>query len=160
VIDFNHAIFNYNIMILSSPNFENNTALPVDFTCDGKNINPALLISDVPRNAKSLTLIMDDPDAPSGDFVHWLLWNVDPKTTQITENSVPDGAFKGINSAGGTGYTSPCPPSGTHHYIFKLYALDDFLSLESGTNKEKLLKNMESHIVDQVELIALYSRQT
>lgn len=145
-------------MEIFSPNFENNMMIPAIFSANGKNINPALQISEVAENAKSLVLIMDDPDAPSGDFVHWLLWNIDPTAKEITENSVPDDAIEGTNSAGRIGYTGPRPPSGTHHYQFKLYALDMIINLPSSTNKEELERAMSDHIIDRAQLIGLYTK--
>ncbi len=107
-------------MKLTSPTFTNNSNLPTKYTCDGQGINPPLVISGVPANAQSLALISDDPDAPIGTFVHWLVWNIDSKITEIKENSIPQGASLGKTSAGTTGYVAPCPPSGTHRYFFKV----------------------------------------
>jgi len=146
-------------MKLKSSAFVNNSNLPAKYTCDGQRINPPLLISDVPKEAKSLALIFEDPDAPSKTFIHWILWNIDPTTTEISENSIPTNAKQGTTSAGSTGYFSPCPPSGTHHYIFKLYALDIVLNLTPNAGKDNLEQAMQGHILDSVELISLYSRQ-
>jgi hypothetical protein len=146
-------------MKLSSEAFLNNSNLPVKYTCDGQNINPALQISEMPDLAQSLVLIFEDPDAPAGIFVHWLIWNIDPKTTEIAENSLPEGAKQGLTSAGRTGYVPPCPPSGTHHYIFKLYALDTVLNLTPNAGKDNLEQAMQGHILDSAELISLYSRK-
>ncbi len=146
-------------MKLESLVFTHNQYLPTKYTCDGTSINPSLKIGDVPTNAKSLVLIVDDPDAPSGDFVHWLVWNIDPKTTTIEEDSVPAGATEGANSASTAKYTPPCPPSGVHHYQFKLYALDTKLNLPSTTNKAELLTAMQSHIVNEIMMVGLYNRK-
>jgi hypothetical protein len=146
-------------MKLTSKAFLNNSNLPAKYTCDGQNINPALQISEVADNAQSLVLIFEDPDAPVRTFVHWLVWNIDPKTTEIAENSVPEGARQGLTSAGRTGYVPPCPPSGTHRYIFKLYALDTVLNLTPNAGKDNLEQAMQGHILDATELIGLYSRQ-
>jgi len=146
-------------MKLTSSAFEHNQKIPSQYTCDGENINPPLTISDVPQNAKSLVLIMDDPDAPSGDWVHWTAWNIAPQTTEIAENSTPAGAVEGLTSFGKPGYGGPCPPSGEHRYFFKIYALDINLDLTPKNDKRELLQAMEGHILDFAELIGLYSRQ-
>jgi Raf kinase inhibitor-like YbhB/YbcL family protein len=112
----------------------------------------------VPAKAQSLALIFEDPDAPMGTFVHWLVWDIDPRTTQIAENSLPKEAITGTNSSGKTGYYPPCPPSGTHHYIFKLYALDIKLNLTPKAGRDNLEQVMVGHVVDYAELISLYKR--
>jgi Raf kinase inhibitor-like YbhB/YbcL family protein len=146
-------------MKITSPVFENNANIPAKYTCDGQNINPPLEFGDIPTEAKSLALIMDDPDAPiAGGFVHWVAFNLDPETKTIGENSQPTSGIEGTNSAGKIGYTSPCPPSGTHHYFFKLYALDNILTLDSSAKREDVEKAMEGHILDQTELVGLYKR--
>lgn len=144
-------------MNLSSPAFQNNGKIPVKYTCDGENINPPLIISDIPNKTKSLVLIVDDPDAPMGTWLHWTVFNIDPKTKEISENSIPSGALEGITDFGSIGYGGPCPPSGTHRYFFKLYALDIKLDLSSGVSKEEIEKAIEGHILDKAELIGLYS---
>jgi Raf kinase inhibitor-like YbhB/YbcL family protein len=147
-------------MKIASPAFENNTNIPSKYTCDGENISPALLMSDVPEEAKSLALIVDDPDAPAaGGFVHWVVLNIDPAQTKIEENSFPQNSIVGTNSAGQKAFASPCPPSGTHRYFFKLYALDAKLDLASSAKREDVEKAMAGHILDQAELIGLYKRQ-
>lgn len=145
-------------MKLTSPAFINNGELPAKYTCDGQGINPPLAISDVPAKAQSLALISDDPDAPSGTFVHWIIWNIDPQTTQIAENSVPSGSSLGKTSAGRTGFVPPCPPSGTHRYYFKIYALDTKLNLTPNAGKDNLEKAMQGHVLDSAEIIGLYKR--
>ncbi len=144
---------------LSSPAFRNGELIPSKFTCDGEDTNPALVIGNVPPEAKSLALIMDDPDAPSGMWVHWVVWNIDPKTTEIGEDSVPGGAKLGMNDFRKSPYGGPCPPSGTHRYFFKLYALDTKLELGTGTNKAALEKAMKGHILAQGELMGKYKRK-
>ncbi|MCX6744560.1 MAG: YbhB/YbcL family Raf kinase inhibitor-like protein [Candidatus Parcubacteria bacterium] len=146
-------------MKLTSPAFTNNSKLPAKCTCDGQGINPPLTIVEVPDNAQSLALVADDPDAPSGNFVHWLVWNIDPKTTDIAENSVPGASNLGKTSAGRTGYVAPCPPSGTHRYFFKVYALDIKLDLTPNTGADNLAKAMQGHILDSAEIIGLYQRK-
>ena len=146
-------------MKLESLAFKYNQMIPSKYTCEGEDINPSLKISGVPKNAKTLVLIMDDPDAPMGTWVHWLVWNMSPQTTEILENSVPDQSSEGTTSWGRSGYGGPCPPSGTHRYFFKLYALDTELSLPPQTDKVGLEKAMTSHILDKTELIGLYKKQ-
>lgn len=146
-------------MEISSPAFTHNGSIPAQYTCDGDDKSPPLRISGVPRGAKSLALIHDDPDAPMGTWVHWLLWNINPLTEEIEENGVPPGAIEGTTSWGNTGYGGPCPPSGTHRYFFKLYALDTILDLPSSADMAKLEEAMASHILAKSELIGLYSRR-
>lgn len=143
-------------MKLTSSVFLNNQNIPAKYSCDGVNVNPPLTLSDVPNNAKSLVLIMDDPDAPMGTWIHWTVWNIDPKTSEIAENSVPSQAIEGKTGSGKSGYGGPCPPSGTHRYFFKLYALDNTLSLTKNSTKEELEKEIKGHILDQTELVGLY----
>lgn len=147
-------------MKLTSSAFINNQSIPVKYTCDGQNVSPPLSISDIPNNTRSLALIMDDPDAPAGTWVHWTVWNIDPTIKEIPEGNIPAGAVEGKTSFGKPGYGGPCPPSGTHHYIFHLYALDSTLSLNSSSTKEDLEKSMEGHILDKAELVGLYSRNS
>lgn len=145
-------------MKLTSSAFENNAKIPPRYTCDGQNFNPPLGISEVPENVKSMALIIDDPDAPSGTWVHWTLWNINVDTKEIPENTVPAGAIEGVTSFGKNGYGGPCPPTGTHRYFFKLYALDTELSLPSSTKIGDLEEAMKGHILDQTQLVGLYSR--
>lgn len=144
---------------ISSPVFENNGYIPQKYTCDGMDINPPLLIENVSEKAKSLALIIDDPDAPVGIWVHWVLWNIDPKTKEIKEDSVPKGASQGLNDFRKHDYGGPCPPSGTHRYFFKLYALDTTLNLSSNAKKADLEKAMKGHIIEQTQIIGLYKRR-
>jgi len=146
-------------MEIESAAFKDSKLIPQRYTCDGGNINPPLLISDVPENAKSLVLIVDDPDAPAGTWVHWTVWNIDPKVAEIHENSVPEGAVEGITDSGGSGYTGPCPPSGTHRYFFKLFALDTTLDLSSSVRAGDIEKEMEASILAEAQLVGLYRRQ-
>lgn len=142
------------LMKLSSSAFT--TEIPSMYTCDGENVNPPLSISEVPVGTQSLALIVDDPDAPSGDWVHWLVWDIDPTTTQIAENSVP--GTQGTNDFGKPAWGGPCPPSGTHRYFFKLYALDNKLELPSTVKKADLLDAMQRHILEETELVGNYQR--
>ncbi len=144
-------------MKISSPAFS--TEIPAAYTCDGQNVNPPLTISELPAGTVSLALIVDDPDAPRGDWVHWLVWNIDPATTEIAENSVPSGAVQGTTDFGETAWGGPCPPSGVHRYVFKLYALDAKLDLPPSAKKSDLAAAMQTHILNQTELISTYSRR-
>ncbi len=146
-------------MNISSPAFKHNETIPSKFTCDGADMNPTLVIEGVPAEAKSLALIMDDPDAPRGTWVHWVVWNINPKIKEIKENTVPDGGKQGINDFRKHDYGGPCPPSGTHRYFFKLYALDMTLELGPNTAKAQLENAMKGHIIAQTEMIGLYKRK-
>lgn len=143
-------------MNLSSPEFSNNQLMPKKFTCEGEDINPQLFIEGVPQTAKSLALIMDDPDAPIGTWVHWVVFNI-PVTGKIEENSVP--GIQGMTNSGKAEYHGPCPPSGTHRYFFKIYALDKGLELPAKASKGQLKKAMQGHILDKAELVGLYKRE-
>ncbi|MBN2087090.1 YbhB/YbcL family Raf kinase inhibitor-like protein [Candidatus Peregrinibacteria bacterium] len=143
-------------MKIYSDSFKNNGQIPSKYTCEGENINPPLLIRDVPNNTKSLALIVDDSDAISGVWVHWIVWNIDPSTSKIEEGKSI--GIEGVTSFGDNGYGGPCPPSGTHRYVFKLFALDTILDLPDTTNKNKLISEMNGHIIDTAKLTGLYSK--
>ncbi len=143
---------------LASPSFKNGQFIPSKFTCDGKDINPPLEIKNIPQGTKSLVLIIDDPDAPMGTWDHWLVWNINPKIKEIKENSIPDGGVEGLNSFGRHSYGGPCPPSGIHHYYFKIYALSKKLSLDPKSNKKDLEKAMTDSVIGEGELIGLYQK--
>jgi len=143
-------------MNISSVEFKNNEPIPAKFTCQGNGINPELKISGVPENAKNLALIMDDPDAPMGTFTHWLIWNIDPKTSIIKENSAP--GVQGTNGVKENAYIGPCPPSGTHRYFFKLYALDARLDLKAGAGKSELESEIAKHELGRAELVGTYKK--
>jgi Raf kinase inhibitor-like YbhB/YbcL family protein len=161
------AIFLYftypsNKMILKSSAFKPGEFIPPKFTCDGEDVNPLLEIRDVPADAKSLALIVDDPDATRGTtWVHWLLWNIDPRTQYISEDSVPFGAILGKTDFGYLRYGGPCPPRGSkpHRYMFKLYALDKMLDLPEGSTKADLERAMAGHILAEASLVGLYGRK-
>jgi hypothetical protein len=140
---------------VTSPAFKSNGLIPVKYTCDGDDVNPSLKIEGMPKEAKSLALIVDDPDAPMGTWVHWVVWNI-PATEKIEENSIP--GIEGLNSSGKHSYHGPCPPSGTHRYFFKVYALDNKLDINTNSNKENVERVMEGHILAKGEIIGLYSR--
>lgn len=142
-------------MKITSPSFENNGNMPVKFTCDGSDINPSLKIENLPEGTKSLALIVDDPDAPMKTWVHWVVYDI-PPCGHIDEDSVP--GKQGINDSGARGYHGPCPPSGTHRYYFKVYALNKILGLGEGISKGDLEKAMRGSILSSAELVGLYNR--
>jgi len=143
-------------MKLTSPSFKNNDKMPVKFTFDGKDINPALKIENLPAGTKSLALIVDDPDAPMKVWVHWVVYDI-PPSDHIDEASIP--GKQGINDSGGKDYHGPCPPSGTHRYFFKVYALDKILGLDEGISKGDIEKAMRGSILSSAELVGLYNRE-
>jgi hypothetical protein len=145
---------------LTSQAFSRNGMIPPKHTCDGADENPPLTIRNVPAKSRSLALIVDDPDAPRGTWVHWVVWNIGPDTTEIPANSVPGEALQGTNDFGKQRYGGPCPPSGTHRYFFKLYALDIPLALKSGATKAQLEEAMKGHILEKTELLGLYRRRS
>ncbi len=150
-------------LTVSSTAFSAGQPIPPLYSCRGENVSPPLAWSGAPASTKSFALILDDPDAPSGTYVHWVMYNIPAASASLPE-AVPgraqlaDGTLQGSNSSGGTGYTGPCPPSGTHHYHFKLYALDIMTSLSSGATKDQLLQAMQGHILAQGELIGTFSK--
>lgn len=142
-------------MELRSPEFKNNEFIPKKFTCRGANINPELIISDIPQETQSFALIFNDPDAPSGDWVHWVIFDI-PLVSKIEQDSAP--GKQGINDFGGMGYDGPCPPLGIHRYVFKIYALDAKLNLEEGVSNADLERAMVGHVLDMAELIGLFNK--
>lgn len=142
-------------MEISSSAFEHNDPIPSQHTCDADNVSPPLTIAEVPAEAKSLALIVDDPDAPAKVWAHWVVWNIDPQTAEIAEDSAP--GTEGTTDFDRTGWSGPCPPSGTHRYFFKLYALDIELDLDETATKAELEAAMEGHIIDEAELIGTYA---
>ena len=144
---------------IMSPAFAEGGEIPAKFSRDGGNANPALHISGTPAEAKSLVLIVDDPDAPAGLFTHWLVWNIDPKTTEIGEHSVPSGAVQGTNDFPGQHYDGPQPPSGTHRYFFKIFALDQRLDLHAGAKRKEVDAAMKGHVIAQGQLMGRYTKK-
>lgn len=149
-------------MQLKSPAFLDGGIIPSIYTCEGKNIHPPLQISQVPPQAQSLVLIMDDPDVPA--FVradqmydHWILFNIDPKTKQIEEGKTPPGMF-GKSTNGKLQYVGPCPPDREHRYFFKLYALDTWLDITPGATKSQVEQAMQGHIIAQCQLLGRYEK--
>jgi len=149
---------------ITSSAFENEGLIPPKYTCDGADISPPLQWEGVPEATKSIALISDDPDAPMGTWVHWVLFNLPADTKDLAENvppdeSLPNGARQGMSDFRRIGYGGPCPPSGTHRYFFKIYALDTELDLAPGADKSDLLEAMEGHTLGQGQLIGKYKRQ-
>jgi Raf kinase inhibitor-like YbhB/YbcL family protein len=149
---------------LTSTAFGPGEPIPRRYTCDGEDLSPPLAWGDPPQGTQSFALIADDPDAPVGTWVHWVLYDLPAGTRGLPEEvppdaDLPDGSRHGKNSWRRLGYGGPCPPSGTHRYFFKLYALDTTLALNAGANKEQLLRAMEGHILAQAELMGVYSRK-
>ncbi len=151
-------------MELKSAAFQPGEMIPAKYTCDGPDVSPPLSWSDPPAGTKSFALISDDPDAPVGTWVHWVIWNI-PATARLLganlpkEESLPNGASQGTTDFRRIGYGGPCPPSGTHRYFFKLYALDSTLNLAASTTKKDLEKAMQGHILAQAELMGKYRRR-
>lgn len=143
-------------MRLLAAAFENRTLIPPKFTCQGERVNPELVIENTPKNTQSLALIIEDPDAVGGLFVHWVVYDI-PVIGRIQENSIP--GKQGSNDGGGLNYVSPCPPSGTHRYFFKIYALDKVFNLAEGVSKTAFESMIVGHILDQAELVGLYKKR-
>lgn len=146
-------------MKVTSSAFQEGGTIPEKFSKNGQNVSPELRIEGIPAEAKSLALIVDDPDAPVGLFTHWLAWNIDPRTTDIAEGSVPDGAVQGKNDFGESGYGGPQPPSGTHRYYFKVLALDNTLDLKPGAKRKEVDAAIKGHVVGQGQLMGRYSKK-
>jgi len=146
----------YKQLKVGSTAFQNEEMIPLKYTCDGRNVNPPLDIEHIPEETKCLALIVDDPDAPVGTWVHWVVWNI-PVMHHIKENEVH--GTEGINDFQQHHYGGPCPPSGTHHYFFKIYALDALLDLPANTRKPQLEKAMSEHIIAFGEMMGLYKRK-
>ncbi len=147
-----------NVLRIWSIMFADMGMMQARYTADGENVNPPLNIDGIPENTKSLALIMDDPDAPRGTWVHWVVFNIPPTIKEIPENTVPEGAVVGKNSWGKSAYGGPDPPSGIHRYFFKLYALDTTLDLDASATKANVEKAMEGHILAQAEFVGKYGR--
>jgi len=148
---------------ITSPAFAAGQPIPTEYTCRGKDISPPLEWSDPPPGTHAFALICDDPDAPAGDWVHWLIYNIPATARRLpagvsADSQLADGSRQGLNGWRTTGYRGPCPPSGTHRYFFKLYALDAPLSLPPAADKAQLLRAMQGHIVAQAELMGTFSK--
>lgn len=142
---------------ISSTDWPAGGEIPAKYTCDGKGSSPSLRIDGAPSEAKALVLIVDDPDAPAGLFTHWMVWNMDPKMKLIGENGVPAGVV-GRNDFGENGYGAPCPPSGSHRYYFRIFALNRQLDLSAGSGRRQLDNAMKGHVLSQTELMGHYAR--
>ena len=146
-------------MSITSAAFGDKERIPTMYTCDGEDINPPLQFNDVPDDTQSLTLLVEDPDSPGKTWAHWIVFNIDPQTTHVPEDSIPIGATQAVTDFGDSGYGGPCPATGTHRYSFKLFALDTTLSLTEDVTREELLDAMDGSIIEQAELTAIYSRE-
>lgn len=145
-------------MKLSSPDFKEGENIPARFTCDGKDVSPTLQIEGMPKGAKSLVMILEDRDAPGGNFTHWLMWNVVPNLTEIVGNKPPSGAVQGVNDFGKNKYSGPCPPPGLQRYYFKLYALDTTLDLPPKSKRKTIDSAIKSHVIAEAALMGRYAR--
>jgi len=151
-------------MTITSTAFINGGMIPPKYTCDGSDVSPPLAFAGAPAGAKTIALICDDPDAPRGTWVHWVLYNLPASAKGLpeqvpTQGTLPNGARQGRNDFGNIGYGGPCPPSGTHRYFFRVYALDAELKLDPGATKAQLVKAMTAHILAQGELVGKYKRK-
>jgi len=148
-------------MKITSPAFQHMGIIPAKYTCQGQDTSPALRIDGIPQGARTLALIMDDPDAPMGTWDHWVMWNIpiNESSVEIAEGSAPPGAVEGLNSWPKKGYGGPCPPSGVHRYFFRAYALDTALSISGSAGKKELETAMVGHALAKAELIGKYSRK-
>jgi Raf kinase inhibitor-like YbhB/YbcL family protein len=151
------------VISLKSPAFEAGKMIPDVYTCKGKNISPPLTWSNIPKETKSICIICDDPDAPVGIWVHWVIYNIPGDAKGLSEGmpckeTLKDGTVQGRNDFYKTGYGGPCPPFGNHRYFFKIYALDTRLDLKPGVNKKCLLKAMEGHVLGQGQLMGRYKK--
>jgi len=144
---------------VTSSAFQEGGAIPEKFAKNGQNVSPELRIEGVPAEAKSLALVLDDPDAPGGLFTHWLAWNIDPKTTQIPEGNAPSGAMQGKNDFGESGYGGPQPPSGTHRYYFKIFAVNSRLELRPGAKRKEFDAAIKGRVLAQGQLMGRYSKK-
>ncbi len=152
-------------MKISSPAFVPNQFVPIEYTCDGQNESPPLAWTGVPAGTQSLALFVEDPDAPGGTFVHWVLYNIPPGVASLERNQprrakLRQGILQGMNHFDQIGYSGPCPPAGIHQYHFRLYALDTQLSLEEGAVKEQVMDAMKGHMLEDAELVARYQRMS
>lgn len=152
--------FQKKIMIIFSPAFVNDGNIPGQYTCDGDNTNPPFKINNIPDGTKSLVLIVDDPDSSAGAWIHWTVWNIEPKTVTIENGLVPSGAIEGLTDFGNIGYGGPCSGGGPHRYHFKLFALDAKLELKYGATYQELDQMMNGHVLARAELVGRYERSS
>ncbi len=167
IVDSSHLKTEVRIMknlTVTSSAFHEEEMIPVRYTCDGGNISPPLRWSDAPENTMSFALISDDPDAPAGTWVHWVVYDIPAESNGLPEDvpmtaTLPNGTVQGMTDFGSIGYGGPCPPSDTHRYYFKVYALDTKLNLQPGITKQQLLDAMDGHVLAQGQLMGKYARQ-
>lgn len=157
--DLGKEVSGMDTLSISSPVFSHDGAIPARYSCGGNDVSPPLVIEKVPPAAQTLALIMDDPDAPMGIWVHWVVWNIPAQTRKIIENGLPPNASQGKNGWMRNSYGGPCPPSGTHRYFFRLFALDTTLQLGSSTTKADLERAMQGHILARGVLMGTYRRR-
>jgi len=143
---------------ISSPDFAEGGSIPARFTCEGEDVSPALNIAGVPAGTRTLALVVEDPDAPSGTFTHWIVWNISVGVTRLAAGGLPAGAQQGTNEFGNVGYNGPCPPSGTHRYYFRLSALDAPLRLAPGASREDFDAAIKGHVVASAEVMGRYAK--
>jgi Raf kinase inhibitor-like YbhB/YbcL family protein len=150
---------NTKTLTVTSTSFKANEAIPSEYTCDGSQKSPQLSWSGVPSDAQSVAILVDDPDAPKGTFTHWIVTNIPPSESMLSENgALPQGAVAAKNDKGATGYAGPCPPSGTHHYHFRVYALDK--TLAQPASRAAFEKAIKGHVLAQGELVGTYTKNT
>jgi Raf kinase inhibitor-like YbhB/YbcL family protein len=154
--------FFYSIFVkqlsISSPAFTDKGNIPLKYTCDGEDVNPPLTFENIPEETKSLTLLVEDPDSLGKTWLHWALYNIDPKNEKIHEDSKPLSSSECMTDFGNIGYGGPCPAKGVHRYVFKLFALDDTLDLTEDSKLDEIYSAMENHIIDQAQMTGLYTR--
>jgi len=143
-------------LLVESVAFSQGGEIPRKYSCEGENVSPPIEVKGLPEETKTIAIIVEDPDAPNGIFDHWLVWNIKTHQQPIAENSIM--GINGRNSFGRNGYDGPCPPSGTHRYFFKVYALDIQLDLKEGADKATLVEALQNHILEEGELMAYYRR--
>jgi Raf kinase inhibitor-like YbhB/YbcL family protein len=141
---------------IKSTAFENEEQIPMKYTCDGEAVNPPITVGNIPEGTQTLAMVVEDPDAPGGTYVHWLVWNISPDP-EIAENANP--GISGTNSGEKTGYHPPCPPEGMHRYYFHVYALDARLEITAGATKQDLMTAMKPHILAKGTLMGVYERE-
>lgn len=147
-------------MQITSSEFSTGELVPMKYTCEGPNISPPLTFIGVPENAKSLVLMVEDPDAPAKPWVHWLVFNIPPTSIGFSEGSIAEGATEGLCNGNTFGYEGPCPPENEHQYLFKLYALDKVLDIPDESDRKVVLKEMEGHVITEAVLSASYKKQS
>ena len=146
-------------MVIRIQGMETGGRIPARYTCDGEDIHPALSFSGVPQEARSLALLVDDPDSPSGNWTHWIIWRLSPAEREIAEGKIPAGAAEGMNDFGKTGYGGPCPGSGEHRYFFRLYALREPLPLSPGASRKEFEDACRGRIIAQADTYGVYERE-